>query len=240
MPATKELSPVVKRGQLALREPKASLASVAAAMLQEAPDVEQAVAPFPAVPKALELTPEVKDALAQVGEVFAAVQPTERRMLTETEVAAVYLERQVVKTVSTALKDREETIKEYVRNHFDVAAEVRGDANPESTPRDANGHYVIASLGNPETLHVEGTNEEFRRSSRTSKAGVNGSALLDLYEAGEITRDDYLAFTREVRVFDEEKALKAINADPARLEILARLAVPGATTTAISVAKSKG
>jgi hypothetical protein len=237
MTETAELSPLIKQGQIALRE-GASLAAVAAAMLVEMPEVEALAPAAPTVPAPVELTPEVKQALEQMAEVFAAVQPTERRTLTDTEVAALYLEREVVKQVSEVLAGREENIKEYVRNHMDVVAEETGrvDAN---TPRDNKGHYVVATKGNPERLDVAGTNQVFSREFRSGKASVDGSRLLDMYEAGEISREDYLAFTREVRAFDEDKAMKAINDDPKRLEILARLAVPAQPSTALFVRKAK-
>jgi hypothetical protein len=236
MTETAELSPLIKQGQIALRE-GASLAAVAAAMLVEMPEVEALAPAAPTVPAPVELTPEVKQALEQMAEVFAAVQPTERRRLSDTEVAALYIERDVVKKVGEVLAGREENIKEYVRNHLDVVAEETGrtDAN---TPRDSKGHYVVAEKGKPERLPIAGTNQAFSREFRSGKASVDGSRLLDMYEAGEISREDYLSFTREMRVFDEDKALKAINDDPKRLEILARLAVPASPTTSLFVRKA--
>jgi hypothetical protein len=237
MTAQTELSPLIKQGQIALKDPKATLASVAAALLVEMPEVEALAPAKPTVPAPVELTSEIKQALAQVAEVFAAVQPTERRRLSDTEVAALYLERDVVKTVAGVMADREENIKEYVRNHLDIVAEETGMVD-DNTPVDGKGHYVVATKGNPERLNVAGTNQAFSREFRSGKASVDGSRLLDLYEAGDISREDYLAFTREVRVFDEDKALKAINDDPKRLEILARLAVPGAPSASLFVRKA--
>lgn len=236
MTETTELSPLIKQGQIALRE-GASLTAIAAAMLVEMPEVEALPPAVPTVPAPVVLTPEVKDALAQMTEVFAAVQPTERRRLTDTEVAALYIERDVVKQVAEVLDGREENIKEYVRNHLDIVAEESGMID-ENTPRDGKGHYVVASKGNPERLNIPGSNQAFSREFRSGKAAVDGSRLLDMYEAGEISREDYLAFTREMRVFDEDKALKAINDDPKRLEILARLAVPASPTTSLFVRKA--
>jgi hypothetical protein len=120
---------------------------------------------------------------------------------------------------------------------MDVTAEETGrtDAN---TPRDLKGHYVVAAKGEPERLPIPGTNQAWSREFRSGSASVDGSRLLDMYEAGDISREDYLSFTREMRVFDEEKALKAINDDPKRLEILARLAVPGRPSTAMFVRKA--
>lgn len=235
---TTELSPLIKQGQVALRE-GASLAAVAAAMLAEMPEVESLLPAVPTAPAPVILTPEVKESLEQMAEVFAAVQPTERRLLTDTEVAALYIERDVVKQVGEVLAGREENIKEYVRNHLDIVAEETGrvDAN---TPRDGKGHYVVTSPSDKyEVLPVAGTNQVFRREFKNGKASVDGSRLLDMYEAGDISREDYLAFTREMRVFDEDKALKAINDDPKRLEILARLAVPAKPSTALFVRKAK-
>ena len=168
---TTELSPLIKQGQVALRE-GASLAAVAAAMLAEMPEVESLLPAVPTAPAPVILTPEVKESLEQMAEVFAAVQPTERRLLTDTEVAALYIERDVVKQVGEVLAGREENIKEYVRNHLDIVAEETGrvDAN---TPRDGKGHYVVTSPSDKyEVLPVAGTNQVFRREFKNGKASV--------------------------------------------------------------------
>jgi hypothetical protein len=231
-----ELSPIVKQGSLALKDKDATLASVVSAVLAVMPEVE-AVVPVPKVPQPLVLDQETKEALSQVPAVFAAVQPETARVLTETEVASLYLEREVLRKVTDVLDGRDEAIKEYIRNHFDRIVEAEGKA--ESAAIDAKGHYVVATKGNPERLPISGTNKAWSREYRAGKPSVNGERLLEMYEAGEISREDYLAFTRETRVFDEDKAYAAIVAKPERLEILANLAVPATESTSIFVRAAK-
>lgn len=234
---TTDLSPIVKQGQIALKDPKATLATVVAAIVSVLPEVEGVVT-TPEVPKPLVLDKETKEALGQIEAVFAAVQPDTARVLTETEVAALFMEQTTLRTVTTLLVGRDEVIKEYVRNHLDRVAEASGVANEHSS-KDANGHYVVCSKGKPERLPISGTNKAWSREYRAGKPTVNGERLLEMYEAGDITREDYLAFTREVRVFDEDKAYGAIVSKPERLEILATLAVPATESTSIFVRAAK-
>jgi hypothetical protein len=228
------LDPIIKTGQIALKDPNATLATVAAALVEVMPEVEQLAPAIPQPPKPLVLTDEVLEALKQVPEVFAAVQPEDRRALTETEIAALYMEREMLREVTTVLDGRDESIKEYIRIHLDVEAEAAGKANGD-TKTDLHGHYILASKGNPERVPISGSNKKWSREYFSRGGAVDGSRLLGMYEAGEISREDYLAFTRETRVFDEDKALKSIHDDPTRLTILARLAVPGTEGSSVTV-----
>jgi len=235
---TTELSPVIKTGQLALKAPDATLATVVAAVAATLPEVDAVAVVTPEVPAPLVLDQDTKEALSQIESVFAAVQPDTARALTETEVATLYLERETLRKVTEVLGGRDDAIKEYIRNHFDRVAEANGLAD-ENTTKDANGHYVVCSKGKPERLNISGSNQAWSREYRSNKATVDASRLLDMYEAGEISREDYLAFTREVRAFDEDKAYAAIVAKPERLEILAKLAVPASEGTSLFVRKAK-
>lgn len=231
------LAPVYARARLALREgvklsevakqialdveagPEAAVD--AAVALKEA--LEAAPAPFPDVPKAVELTAAQKTALVDLSKVFNKVTPTTRRALTGKELFDVYAERRTIREILEPLQGRDDQIKEYVRTHMDVVAEQAGVADPKETPRDAAGHYVIAEKENPEKVTIPETGKAFSREFRAGKITISGGDLLDLYEAGEITRETYLSFTREQRVFDEKKATEAILKDPSKLEVLRKI-----------------
>ncbi len=231
---TKDLN----KGRIALRD-GSTLTDVAKGFLEPEPDHEPGteMIPFPAVPRTPILTEEHKSALARLPEVFGKVLVEDRRTLSGDEIAALHEERKVVKKVVEVLKGREDVINENIRHHVDVDHEARGIAVPkdqvrggkvivEATPRDTAGHYIFAGPQNPTRVHIPGTNEDFSLEYRKGGDGgvqINASHLLDLYEADEITREQYLALTREVRVFDEEKARQSILKDPSLLAIIVRV-----------------
>jgi hypothetical protein len=245
---TAALKPAYAKGRIALRECE-SLRAVAKVLYQENhPEVSDdkatglvplATKPFPAVPKTQDLTDSQKVALARVKDVFNSVTPTTRRALTKEEMASLFAEDMVLREIVEALIVRAEDIKEIVRHHKDVVAEKHEKADPESTPRDANGHYIMASKGNPNRTDVMGTDKSYSSEFRAGAITISGGDLTDLFDDGEISRSDYLAFTREARVFDESKATAAILAQPERLNILERITHRGADGTSLFVRKAK-
>lgn len=234
-----EIVPAFTAGRLALREGSKTLAQVAETLLEPVPDhvPSKEVAPFPDVPQTKVLTEKEKEALLALPTVFGKVVVETRRSLQEQEIAAVAQERDVLKTIVSVLAGREAVVNEYIRHHVDVDAEERGVAVRadvirgekvivEATPRDADGHYILASKGNPTRVHIPNTNEDFSLEYRAGRAGsvtIDSHALLDLYEAGEITREQYLALTVERRVFDEAKATAAVIKDESLLEVIAKI-----------------
>ena len=227
------------QGRIALRDHTKTLVEVAATLLEPEPDhvPGSAMVPFPDVPATPVLTKEHKDALAKLPKVFAKTLVEDRRSLATEEIAALYDERETVKTVMEVLNGRVDVINENVRTHVDVDHEERGIAVPkdhirsgvvltEATPRDSSGHYIFASKGKPTRVNIPGTNEAFSLEYRAGRDGgvtIDSHHLLDLYEEGEITREQYLALTSERRVFDEDKATKAIVKDPTLLEVIAKV-----------------
>lgn len=242
----------VERGRVAIKENK-SLEEIAEAVLDETPvTITDVVVPFPALPKPLELTDEHKKALRSLAKVFGQVQKTERGTLTPEEIAAVYEEREVLRTITELLSGREDAIKEYVRHHFDVDAEERGVAVPkavidratgtvivEPSPRSKDGHYVLGTKGNPERLPIPGTNMEWSREFRADKPQVEGSRLKELFEAGEISKEEYYAFTREQRVFDADKARESLKKNPALLGVLRRISTRTGVGSSLFVRKAQ-
>lgn len=236
------LAPVIERGTIVLRSnPDASLTEIAAAITEEPPLHDPlmtgAVMPFPAIPEPVVLDEEAIEALKALPAVFGQVNLDKRRTLTDLENQSVYTEMVVVKKVLETLKGREEALKEYVRTSFDVAAEEAGLADPETSPRDQHGHYVLGEKGKPERLPIPGTNKAWSREMRGGTTTLDGARLKELYEAEAITKEEYYAFTREVRVFDEEKARKSLAKDPNLLGLLARITKRGGVGSALFTRK---
>jgi hypothetical protein len=61
-----------------------------------------------------------------------------------------------------------------------------------------------------------------------------------MYEAGEITREAYLAMTKERRVFDEAKAFEALRKEPETyLPIIAAMGERSNPSTSLFVRKAR-
>lgn len=237
------------RAKIAVRENK-SIKEIASIFAQDvvlpAPAEE-----FPAVPAPLTITPEFVDALKQLPSVFGAVMPAERRSLSETEIAALYTERETLRVVLDLIKNRDASISETVRHHIDVNAEENGIAVPkpvlgpngevivEATPRDNAGHYILSAPQNPHRVPISGTNQEWSSEYREGAVSIDTNTLEDLVEQGVVSREDYLSMTREVRIFDEAKALKALAAKPERLGIIKSITKRSGATTSLFVRKAK-
>lgn len=196
----------------------------------------------PSAPAEVVLTDEAKKALRHLPEVFAEVQPSERRALSETEVKQVWAEYDTLRTIVDLLGSRYEDLKEIVRNHMDVTAEANG-AEWDSTAKDPHGHYVLAAKGNPERCNIPGTNQAFSREYRAGRVSIDASVLDEMHANGEISREAYLAMTRERRVLDEHKAMDAAaNKPELREEILtaiAKMTKIGAPGTSLFVRKAQ-
>lgn len=172
------------------------------------------------VPETAMITPEVREALKALPRVFGKVIVEERRALQDAEIGDVYAEYKNIRTIGDTLKQREEVLKENIRTHIDVRAEGNGVNDADL---DDSGHYLLPTKGNPVRVSIPNSNEQFSleyRSGRAGKTAISSEALLDAYEEGTITREQYLSLTRERRVFDEEKASKAVLADPSLLSVL--------------------
>lgn len=210
----------VKSGKLTIAEVVAQLAG------DRLPE-----APSPAAPARVpELSPEVLKALRSLPALWeAVVVPSAPRKMTGPESTAMARLRLAIDVISGPLaKAKSEIIRDSVANHLDAVAEQQGMAQPEesaggltpeATPRDASGHYLLKQYD-----PVEGTGHRWER--RVSKGGVSVSSvkIKEAHDDGHLTREQYLALTSvpEVpRVFDPEKARKAIVKDPALLALLA-------------------
>jgi hypothetical protein len=248
-----EITQMVRRGRLALKDEKATLKSVAQAMVAGEPIEAPATAEFPPLPKKVELTSVVTQAMDNLSGLFSVVHPETRRPLTDKELTTLHLEREAIKIVTGALSGREEAIKEIVRNHMDADAEAKakavrralidsetGEVIVEATPRDAHGHYVLATAEQREEVQIPGTDKVFVREYRAPSTRADTDALHMKYEDGELSREEYLAFTRNIRVIDEDKVWEFIKKNPERgLEILGSVTKHGLPSTAFNVRKAK-
>lgn len=231
----------IERGTIVLKQ-GGSFADIQAALTADIEKPAQAVPALPEAPAQVVLTDDVKKALRRLPDVFAVVQPAERRALDATEIQAVHEEREVLKQIVTLLAGRDDNLKEIIRNHMDVVAEKDGRAD-ESTERDDSGHYILASKGNPERCDIPGTNQAWSREYRSGRTTTDDSVLDDLMTEGKISRDAYLAMTREVRVFDANKAMLSVTQKPdLRGEIFSAIKAMtkfGRAGTSLFVRKSK-
>lgn len=145
--------------------------------------------------------------LTRLPEVFGKVNPTEVRELTDDEIAAIADERNVIDGLASLLKERKEDgIREIIALHFDKVAERTGLVK-DDTATDDKGHYLLKQE------QVVG-DQKFSRQLSTKKPSLDGESLLAAYERGDITREEYLSCTREVRVYDETKTRAAFKKNP--------------------------
>lgn len=236
--ARQEMVPSFSRGMIALKRHEKTLIEVIDDLLPEpVHEVHTEVVPFPAVPKTPILTEKEHTALGRLPEVFAKVLVEDRRTLKPEEIKSLFDEKVTLQTILKALDKREEVINENIRTHVDVDHEERaiavpkdkvnrqGDVIVKATERDAKGHYIFARPQQPTRVPVPDTNEEFSLEYRKGRGQVviDGDELLGMYEDERITRAQYLSMTREMRVFDEEKASKAAEKDEAIMEILVEI-----------------
>ena len=225
----------LSRAKVAVRENK-SIKEIASIFASEI-DAPVANANTPAVPAPLSITPEFVSALKNLPVVFGAVMPAERRELSEEEIATLFAERETLRAVLDLLKNRDVAISETIRHHIDVEAETSGIA--KTAERDAAGHYILSTPQNPYRVSIVGTNQEWSSEYREGSVSIDTDLLKELADAGEIEREDYLSLTREVRVFDENKALKALSDKPERLNIIKQITKRSGAGTALFVRKAK-
>lgn len=188
--------------------------------------------PLPAV-----ITEEERTALDRLHAVYGKVTPTERRALLPGERAELLDEREVLKTVSNMVSRREKDIRTAVFNDFDVKAEQDGEAD-EETLRDDNGHYILKG-----SIPIEGTDRRYSREVRGGSPHLDPEVLRKMAEdpdVPEISWQDYLDMTAQVRVFDEAKATLALRKNPNLLRAIRAATVRNRPTAALYVRANKG
>lgn len=247
-----ELDPVL-RGALTLLEnqPGSTISQLADKVVPPPVHVPTAeAAPFPELPSPVAMTPEATDALQRLPRMFGTLSLTRRRRLTPRELDGLMAEVAVISHVTGVLGPRLEEIKEIIRVHIDKHAEYEGAAVPAdilgpdgavstpATPRDQKGHYLLARP--KDGYQVPAGPMAWTQEYRAGTVTPSGEELLAAYEKGTITRAEYLGFTREARVFDEDNAKKFIRRNPARgLTILRLITRRTAPSSALAVRKTR-
>lgn len=170
--------------------------------------------------------------------------PVNRRELRNSELAGYLSEREEIAAAKKLLTKREELIKNAVSDHFDVVAEKAGVAKAGETPVDKNGHYLIggSGKGQRQEARIPGSDTFFVREKSKDSVVPSFEKLFDLYEKGEVTREEFLSLTRSesYRVLDQTK-IRAGLLSKARLErtqeILSKISVVKYGTPSINVRK---
>jgi hypothetical protein len=220
----------VESGEITLAE--AALALRESTSLSRAP--RRAVVAF-TVP---DITEGQRDDLTALPGVYGSVVPTERRTLEPAEITALMQERERIDSVlAFAKKRKEESLRETVANHFDVAYEASEDFDPE-TPVDPKGHYIFAEEA---VAEAPGTGKKFVMKASNPSPTIDSAMLEKAFENGDFSRADYLALTTVppvARVFNQEKAQKAIKDNPALLGIIARAAKAGTPVNTLRIANA--
>jgi hypothetical protein len=171
---------------------------------------------FPEVPTPLTASKEIRDALKVLSANFNRVTPEGRRSWTDDETTALGTELSAIQQVAKLITAREKQIKELARIHQDVEAEEQGRAFPKdvylngnlvasATPRDANGHYILAAPEVSQDTPVPGTTLRFSNQFVTGKITRDLGAIDRAFAAGEIDERTYKACTVVKRVPDPDR-----------------------------------
>lgn len=172
-------------------------------MLQLLTELSPQPPAHPERPNATPLTPELAAAFAQAPEVWNSVAPATRRALSRTERARLAEEKLVLDQLKKALADRLAEISKTVQNDADVTAEKAGVVS-ETTPRDEDGHYIIARPKDPETFPAA-DGYVWSRELRTGSTTPQHKKALELLDGGVLTPEDYKAATAPGRLVSVDK-----------------------------------
>lgn len=228
------LVPVTRNQRIVLKD--ATIDKVAEELLGAIPQ-DDAPNEFPELPTPLTASKEIRDALRTLSQTFNGVVVSERRTLTEDEVAAIGKEYEALQKVLSLITDREEQVKEIIRTHQDVDAEQKGLAHAKdvvlngnvvakATERDKNGHYILAAPKNPQQTTIPGSTMTFSNQFTSGRVTKDLGAIEKAYLNGEIDEKTYRACTVVRRVPDAEK-VKAYVLRTGDTKMLARIVKRG-------------
>lgn len=207
----------------ALRGGTLTLSALAKAIAPKAPIAEApAVVPLPR-----EITAEQRAAIERMPTVYGKVVPTRRCSLTLAEIDTLIVERDTLDTVKKTAEGRLEDITIIAHNHLDIETEKKF-AEGERPEKDAKGHYVTAAR-----FGVPGQGKEFSRETRETSASLDLSALEALVDSGDLTHEQYLSMTTQVRVVDEAKIMLAVRKEPGLIKALAKATRAGGKSTSM-------
>lgn len=209
-----------------------------------------AVAPKPSspvvakVPMPVAISDDERAALARLPEVIGAVVPTERRVLTEDEPDRLLDEREVLKVIEGLVKRRLSDISLTVLNHS--SAEVDAGAT-DGVMLDQDGKPLLNKEGQV-IRKVKVTPQAPQIKSCFSVETRGGTPAFDLSqfekdcddpEITDLTHQDYIDNTTQVRVFDENKVMINLRKNPDLLDTLARYVKAPVPTVAVYVRAMK-
>jgi len=212
-----------------------TVADLVDALAGPAPVIPEAE-PFPAPATAVKYSAEIRKALTALPKVFGKVNPGSRRALVPSELELITRESVAINAVTKPLGQRADVISEIMRTHQDVQAEQDGVVRARAAVQGgritepasqripsgvARGHYLLAAPQKPFETPVEGFKDAWQQRFVSGKPSISPAKLEKLLADGTISRDEYLSFTRETRVLDQEKIAAAIRKDPGRaLQVL--------------------
>jgi hypothetical protein len=227
---TKELEKVASDIVAAIRNGSISWNELLNALMTATPSSDDVVV-APLTP----ITQDHRDAIATLESVYGTVAPESRRTLDTQELAALHEERSVLKTVETMAKDRGNQIRTYILNHADILAEQ--DGLDKTAAREKDGHYAAARR-----IPIDNTTSDWSVEPRDGAASLDVNilkALADSDEADGFSHDDYIAMTKQTRVFDETKAMKVLADRPELVEVIKRATVRGKPSVTVTVRARK-
>jgi hypothetical protein len=174
-----------------------------------------------------------REALSRLPEVFGRVAPEAPAPLSSLEADALLVERTLLGTIEKLVKTRKDDIRAIVNNALDAALAESGEVD-DDTPRDAHGWCLVPG-------EVAGDTEgRFVRTVRRGSVSVDLDRLQQLADDPEcnlLTHEDWLALTRQTRVFDEAKAALALRDNPELLRALAEATVTTGANTVVTQKK---
>lgn len=186
-----------------------------------------AAPPLPAV-----ITEDQRKALDRLHEVFGKVVPTDRRALQPAEVTALVDERMTLDEIEKLASKRKEGIRTAVCNHLDVEAEEDGNI-PEDATRDKDGHYVL-----PGKVPAPDLGKAFSREVRAGTPHITADGLKALVDSGDLSHEDYLEMTTQVRVVDENKIMLRLRKNPDLVRALQKATTPVGKTASVYLRKA--
>lgn len=197
------------------------------------------------LPIPAEITETQLQAMKHLLEIFGKVVPTERRALEDAEVGLLIDERLTLDTIKDMAETRIGHIRTTVLNHMDVVKERDNEGKPfiddagyYTVLVDKDGHYIPdekVQIGVPNMEKV------FSWERRNSSPDIDLSALQAMADdphIPEITHEDWLAMTEQVRVFSEHKAMLHLKKHPKLLAVLDRVAKAGTAGGSFNMRKA--
>jgi hypothetical protein len=228
-PVLDEIKEGIKHGKLA--KPVDVFAAIERLHRPERDDVPAVI---PTLPPARVLNDKQRAALAGLPEVYGGVTIAERRTLGVAEVKSLLAERMVIDAVMEPLEERLADIRTLLFTHWDIKAEEDGLVD-DDVKRDKDGHYILAA-----EAPVEGQPKKFTREVRGGAAFMNEAKLKALVDDpnSPLTREQYLAITKPVRVYDEGRFMHAVDKDPSILDAIQAAVEPAKKTAAFHTRKA--